>query len=376
MALKVLWIIDSLGPGGAEGLMLPLLKNMDGGMVTPRVCVLRVRDGNPIAVELAKINVPVDLVPIKNLRDISGFKRLVSYIHAYQPDIVHTQLETSDIFGTLAAKYLKIPSVSTVHTLDVPSKKRRTYWRNLFRWIVLRLFSKRVIAVSEITRQLYASLGIRGQQLVTLYNGIDLSVFSSNNTRAAKKKEVLNLSPDSIVLTTIAVLREPKGIQYMLKALPELIKVTPNLFYVIVGDGSYRGSLEDLSRTLGVEDHVRFLGHRTDVPEILSACDLFVFPTLQDALPTVLFEAMAANLPIVASYVGGVPEILQHEQTGILIPPADPSELVYACLRLLRDDEFSYRMSVSAGKIVKEKFDIIKQIQNLSNLYSQVVLES
>lgn len=374
MALKVLWIIDSLGPGGAEGLMLPLLKNMNGSMVVPRVCVLRVRDGNPVAKELKKIDVPVDLIPIKNLRDMPGFKRLVAYIRAHQPDVVHTQLEASDIFGTLAAKYLQIPSVSTVHTLDVPSKKRRTYWRNLIRWIVLRMFSKRVVAVSEITRQLYVKLGIQKEKLVTLYNGIDLSIFSHNGSRTTNKKKVLNLPSDCVVLTTVAVLREPKGIQFMLKALPEILKVIPNMVYVIVGDGNFRESLEKLSKELGVVDHVMFLGHRTDVSAILAASDMFVFPTLQDALPTVLFEAMAANLPIVASEVGGVPEILQHEKTGVLIPPADPSKLVDACLRLLRDNELSSRISASACKMVKERFDIKKQIQSLVDLYDQVAV--
>ena len=375
MSLKVLWIIDSLGPGGAEGLMFHLMKNINGSMVTARVCVLRVRDGNPIAAELKKIGVPVDLVCIKNLRDLSGFKNLVAYIRTHKPDVIHTQLEASDVFGTLAAKLLRIPSISTVHTLDVPSKKRRTYWRNLVRWIILRVLSRRVIAVSKITRQLYIELGVHKEKLITLYNGIDLSLFTTNETKSARKKDILHLPSGSIVITTVAVLREPKGIQFMLMALPDILKVIPNAFYVIVGDGGYRESLERLAKTLGIQDRVAFLGHRTDVPAILSASDLFVFPTLQDALPTVLFEAMAAGLPIVASEVGGVPEILQNEQTGILIPPADPSRLVDACLRLLRDEELSDRIRISARKIVKERFNIRKQAESLSNLYSQVVLE-
>jgi glycosyltransferase involved in cell wall biosynthesis len=354
--------------------MLPLLKNMNGGAVIPRVCVLRVSHGNPIAVELEKLNIPVDLIPIKNLRDASGFKRLVEYIRHHQPEVVHTQLETSDVFGTLAAKYLHIPSVSTVHTLDVPSKKKRTYWRNLFRWRVLGLFAKRVIAVSDVTRNVYLKFGIGSEKLVTMYNGIDLDVFSQNGTRAEKKKSILNLSPENIVVTTVAVLREPKGIQFMLQALPVILKEIPNLLYVIVGDGDYRSALEKVSKKLGIESHVIFLGRRTDVPELLAASDLFVFPTLQDALPTVLFEAMAAGLPIVASQVGGVPEIIHHQENGFLLPPADPSSLAAACIYTLSNSDYSDRISASALRTVKDKFDIQKQVQNLVNLYDQVTL--
>lgn len=372
MPMKVLWIIDSLGPGGAEGLMLPLLKNMSGSTITPRVCALRVRNGNPIAVELEKINVAVDLLPIENLRDVTGFKHLVEYIHRHKPDVVHTQLEASDILGTLAAKYLNIPSVATVHTLDIPSPKKRVYWRNRLRWSILGWFAKRVIAVSDITRDVYLKLGISGKKIVTMYNGIDLNVFSRRGTRASQKMNILNLSPESVVITTVAVLREPKGIQFMLQAIPAILKETPKLFYVIAGDGDYRTALEELSTQLNIQEHVIFLGHRTDIPEILAASDLFVFPTLQDALPTVLFEAMAVGLPIIASEVGGVPEIIRHQENGFLIPPADPSSLAGACIHMLRDRDYSGRLSRSALHTVKDRFDIKKQIQNLVSLYDQV----
>jgi len=372
--MNVLWIIDSLGPGGAESLMPPLLRNFDRAVINPRVCVLQVRNGNPVANELIKIGVPVDLMPVKNLRDFSGFRRLLAYIKEHKPDIIHTQLETSDIFGTLAAKYLGIPSVSTAHTLDIPSRMRRTYWRNLLRWTILRLFSKHVIVVSDMTRNIYRKLGFGNAKLITLYNGIDLGIFQPNGAKRQDLRKTLPLPADGIVLITVAVLREQKGLQYMLKALPDIMNDLPDTFYVIVGDGSYRKKLEELSRSLGIDDRVVFLGHRTDIPFLLAASDMFVFPTLQDALPTALFEAMAVGLPIVASEVGGVPEILHHGEDGLLVPPADPSKLTESCLCLLRDKALSARLGLSARKTVEERFDIRIQVQKLSNLYKQVDL--
>jgi glycosyltransferase involved in cell wall biosynthesis len=356
--------------------MVPLMKNIDRGQIMPRVCVLSVRDGNPLASQLEKINVPVDLVPIKNLRDLSGFKRLIHYIRSWRPDIVHTQLETSDILGTLASRYLHVPSVSTLHTVNIPSKKRRTYWRSLVRWKILGSFANRVIAVSETTRQVHLKLGIHAEKLKTLYNGIDLEEYLTIELNHRQNVVAHDFPEDRVVIVTVAVLRELKGIQFMLNAIPEIMKRVPNLCYVIVGDGSYRASLEKLTMDLGISEQVKFLGYRNDIPAILAKSDLFVFPTLQDALPTVLFEAMAAGLPIVASGVGGVPEILHDNETGLIVLPAYVACLAAACLRLLNDKQLSGRMSALARKTVTEKFNIQTQIDGLVNIYDQVILET
>src|SRR5262245_36177962 len=146
--MKVLWIIDSLGPGGAESLMVPLLKSLQERNVESRVCVLQVRVGNPIAEEIRKLGIPVDLIQIRNLRNPIDLLRLVKYIRHHRPNVIHTQLETSDVLGTLAARLLNIPSISTIHTLDLPSKRMKKRWRNFLRWNCLNRLSSRVIVVS------------------------------------------------------------------------------------------------------------------------------------------------------------------------------------------------------------------------------------
>jgi glycosyltransferase involved in cell wall biosynthesis len=371
--MYVLWLIDSLGPGGAESLMVPLLKSLKEYGVESRVCFFQVRAGNPIAGELCKIGIPVDQVEIKNLRNPMDLSRLMKYIRQQRPDIVHTQLEASDILGTLAARLLRIPSLATLHTMDAPAVKTRKRGKDFLRWHVLQRFAQRVIVVSESTRRHYLDLGITNEKMLTMYNGIDLDRFIGVSQGNISKTAFMGLPCDSRILTTVAVLREPKGIQYMLQALPGLLAQLPNLFYAIVGDGEYREALEKLTVSLAIKDHVVFLGYHTDIPEILAVSDLFVHPSLLDALPTVLFEAMAVGVPIVASQVGGVPEIIDGEITGLLVPPGDPASLANACLRLLLDKSLSGRLTSAAREAVANRFDIRAQAAGLAALYDQTV---
>ncbi len=370
--MRVLWLIDSLGPGGAESLMPALLKELQAQGIEPAVCFFQARAGNPIAGKLEELGIRVDPVLVRNMRNPFDLGRIMRYIRQCRPDIVHTQLETADALGTLAASLLGIPSVSTVHTLELPSRRFRKFWRNLVRWTVLKFLSKRVIVVSEVARRHYLKLGFNDSKLLTIYNGIEPGNFGFEQGDRPGKAAVFGVPDDSLVITSVAVLREAKGIQYMLRALPELVARFPRLRYVIVGDGNYRPDLEELSKALGMSEHVVFMQYRNNIPEILAASDLFVYPTLNDALPTALLEAMAARLPIAASCVGGVPEILQNELTGLLVPPADHAELAHACLRLLLDPALAQRLASDACKSVRERFDVRRQAAQLINLYRQV----
>lgn len=241
------------------------------------------------------------------------------------------------------------------------------------RWKILNSFCNQIIAVSEITRQHYTTLGIRAEKILTLYNGVDINRFVPFRHPLSKKRSVLDVPENGIVILTVAVLREAKGIQYMLKTMPVILEKFPNAYYVIAGDGAYGDTLKALAHSMGVENRVIFLGHRSDIPEILGESDLFVFPTLMDALPTVLLEAMAVGVPIVSSEVGGIPEILKNEIDGLLIQPANPADLAESCIRLLSDHELAGRLSVSALRVAEERFDVRKQAGTLVNIYDRLV---
>jgi glycosyltransferase involved in cell wall biosynthesis len=168
---------------------------------------------------------------------------------------------------------------------------------------------------------------------------------------------------------TVAVLRPPKGIQFMIRALPTILAAHPNTYYLIVGSGAHQDALREEVRRAAIEDRVLFAGMRRDVPRVLAASDLFVLPTLTEALPTVLAEAMAAKLPIVASRVGGIPEMIQDGQNGILVQPEDPETLAGACIQLLNSPEKRIEMGAAGHRIANQKFSIERQVHQLKELY-------
>ena len=370
----IIWMIDSLGPGGAEQLMPTILKNLQEAGFNIRVCALQIRSGNPIASELQRLGLPVDLIPIRNLRQPLNLFHILRYLRLHRPQLLHTQLEFADILGTLAAKILGIPSVSTVHTLDVFPEKKSAWGRMKLRWFLLGRLCNRVIAVSEKTRRHYLqSGGLPPDKVITLYNGVDISRFKNMDAaQTANLRKELRLPLNSSIVMTVAVLREPKGIQFMIQALPRILEQCPDVHYLIVGDGVHRATLSDLADGLAIKKHVTFAGHRTDIPDLLACCDIFVLPTLKDALPTVLIEALAAEKPIIASDVGGVPEIIENGVNGLLVEPGDPSKLAEACLQLLKDNELSTKIVRAGSETLRKHFSIDLQIEQLSRVYEEL----
>jgi len=367
---NILWIIDGLGMGGAERLMVPYLHHLDRTRFTPRVCVLQEKNGNPMAAKIEQLGVPVDLLPIPKLRTPSGIPQLRRYMQQHQIDLVHTQLEFANILGTLAARWQHIPVVCTLHTFDDLDQADRSAWHIRLMWAVLRRFSNRIIAVSEEIRQHHLRLArFSPDRTVTLYNGIDLSRFQQ---QATDVRTGLNIPQDAPLLLTVAVLRQPKGIQYMIEALPSILTAVSNAYYVVVGDGAYADALQQAAMQHGVADRIIFTGVRHDIPDLLAASNIFVLPTLLDALPTVLIEAMAAGKPIVASGVGGVPEIVEDGRNGLLVSPAQPQELAASCIQLLQNPTQAHQMGDAGQQIAADKFDIHKQVARLGDIYMEL----
>ncbi len=369
---KIAYVIDGLGMGGAERLMVPSLKHLNRDDFEAYVCALQSKDGNPMAEEIRALGIPVECLEIKRLRDWNALPRLTGYLKRIGADLVHTQLEFANILGNISAKYLRLPSVCTIHVMSSLDVKTKTKLHQRVEWFALRHFCDRVISVSEEARQYHLTIsGAPASQVTTLYNGIDLSGFVNIDRareRAAVRSE-FKIPPDATVLTTVAVLRPPKGIQFMIRALPSILASYPNAYYLIVGDGSHRDALLEEVQKADVKDRVIFAGMRKDVARLLAASDIFVLPTLTEALPTVLAEAMAAHLPIVASRVGGIPEMIVDGQNGCLVEPEDLNSLHSACRQLIGNSGIRQTMGVAGWQTADQKFNIERQVDKLEELY-------
>lgn len=371
---NIIYLIDGLGMGGAERMMVPILQHLSRDDFSPRVCVFQEKAGNPIADDLRAIGIPVDFLPVPYLRDLTAVPRLWKYFRETKADLVHTQLEFADTLGNFVAKLLRLPSVCTIHTLPSQDMNTKSKAHQRVEWFSLRHFCDRVIAVSEEARTYHVQIGgAIEKQTTTIYNGIDISHFNGLvGERDALRRE-LGIPLDAHLMTTVAVLREPKGIQFMLQALPEILAADPQAYYLIAGDGPYGDTLRQEAGKLPQSNHIIFAGMRKDVPRVLAASDIFVLPTLTEALPTVLAEAMACNLPVVASAVGGVPEMVFEGENGSLVSPGDPKQLVKACLSLLKDENLRRDTGKRGWQITHEKFNIHKQVESLKYLYLELL---
>ncbi|MCC6904770.1 MAG: glycosyltransferase family 4 protein [Anaerolineae bacterium] len=374
---RVLYLIDGLGMGGAERLLVPILQYMDRTHFDVRVCTLQTKDGNPLAEDIRKLGVRVDFLPVHHLRDLSNLPRVVAYLKQEKIDLLHTQLEFANVLGGLAAAWLRIPVVTTLHNLYDPLWGARSLWRHWVMWGVLRYFFQRVIAVSEPTRLHHIDMGkLPPRKVITLYNGIDLSPYRAlDGSERGAVRAALSIPPDAPLLLTVAVLRPQKGIQYLIQAMPTILRAVPEARYLIVGGGDHDAILRDVAEQAGVADRVVFAGTRRDIPAVMSACDAFVLPTMGEALPTVLAEAMAASRPIIASAVGGVPEMIEDGINGVLLPPAEPDALAEACIRLLQDPLYARRLGEAGKRVVEEKFSIQQQVAQLGELYETLIAE-
>ena len=370
---KIAYVIDGLSMGGAERLMVPILKHLNRTEFESHVCALQSKDGNPMAGELRPLGIPVNCLEIKHLRDWNALPRLIQYLKAIGADLVHTQLEFANILGSISSKYLHLPSVCTIHVMPSQDVKTKSKLHQRLEWLALKYFCDRVISVSEQARLYHIEIsGASPDQVSTIHNGIDIAGFLNldYDLERIKARTELGIPSDANVLTTVAVLRPQKGIQYMIQALPGILASNPNTYYLVVGDGSHREPLMEEVNRATVSNRVIFTGMRKDIARLLAASDVFVLPTLTEALPTVLAEAMAAKLPIVASRVGGIPEMVTDGENGYLVEAGDLDGLATACIHLLNHSEQRVAMGMEGWQLVNQKFNIERQVDKLEELYT------
>lgn len=336
--------------GGAESLVMPFARGIDRDRYELFVCCLTTIGGNVNARELDVVNLGA-----RNLRDIGAFRRLLRFIRANHIDLIHAHLGYAATWAALASRITGVPSVATLHV--APPTSGRARLRDRLMRFVLRRWSSQVIAVSGALRRQYGD-----ERFAVAHNGIEVERFagSRDESRELIARE-FGIPPDAKIVATVSVLREGKGVEVLLRAFEPI----DDAYLLVIGDGPKREEWQALAKN----DRIRWAGFRRDVNALLPGCDLFVLASFDDAFPTVLLEAMAAGLPIVASRVGGIPEI-----TGeVLVPPGDAEALGAAIGALLADDERRRTMGETARTRARERFSTAAWIDRLEEIYRRVL---
>ncbi|HEX6099074.1 MAG TPA: glycosyltransferase [Thermoanaerobaculia bacterium] len=371
---RLLWLVDSLGAGGAEALVVTFAAGLDREQHRLFVACLNGADGVN-AQRLREEGVPVIDLGARNLRDVRAFRRLLALIREEHIALIHAHLTYSAIWSAIASRLTGVPAIASLHvspeatrTLEDSVRHRiATDLRDRVLRAILNRWSRAVVMVSGALRDDYLARGLEPRKVRVVHNGIELDRFRRPRTEArALLEREFAIPPGAPVIATVAVLRPKKGIEVLLAAARDVRRA----YFLIIGDGPKREEWSALATTLGVADRVRWAGFRTDVDALLAGCDLFVHPSLDDAFPTVLLEAMAAGLPIVASRVGGIPEIVTPGVTGELVPPGDPKALASAIDAVLGNED-TMRLMREAAQVNASRFSTSAWIDRLTAVYRE-----
>lgn len=362
--MRILHVIDSLKIGGAEMLLVDLLRAIQREGHSSKVAYFT---PGPLGRELDALNVPVHRLSRHGLADPRAVVRLLDLIRRWRPDVVHTHLTKSDLTGQFAAALGRAPArVSTAHNTD-PWRRRRLLTRTN------RLITRgcqRVIAVSSEVRDYLVSLeAYPPEKIVTVENGIDLQRFDPSRQQPMDRAAVWGFGNEHPVIGVVGRLEPQKGHSVFLEAAARVTAEAPAARFVVIGDGSLRPTLEAQRDRLGLTGCVAFAGVLQDVPAALAALDVVAFPSLWEGLPVALLEAMAMERPIVATAVGGMVGVLRDGVTGLLVAPGEHDELARGLLQVLHDPALARRLGTQARDFVREHHSMQTMHRRILDLY-------
>lgn len=367
--LRVHVLIDSLNWGGAETLLAEYAFGAARAGIEVSVAHLADRPGAEHRIR--EQGIEPTLVPVSGLLSREGRRRVRDHLADVGPDLLHTHLGYSDFYGGLAARSLGIPAVATLHTMAEPEGLRAKTQERLMAF-GRRHCAARVIAVSDALRAVYLARGWdTADRVVTVRNGIvgEVRTGSGSEVRAE-----LGIPTDALVVGMVSVLRAGKGHDIAASAVAGLRERFPNLHLLVLGTGPDAAAISNELKPLG--DAVTLAGHRDDVLSAIDAMDVLIHPSFIDALPTALIEAMAASTPVVATAVGGIPEIVSPGKTGTLFaaPPTAP-KLVDALGPLLEDRDLRERMGVAGRLRFDAEFTVDRWMQRLLPIYEGAITD-
>lgn len=364
--LRVCHLIHDLGPGGAEHVLVDLARVAAPAGFDLSVVSMMPLTGLRYPEVLRELGVAVRSLDLGAWWDPRGPGRLRRLLADLDPQVLHSHLKHADVVAGRVARSAGIPHVSTLHVIeDAVSGLGR-----LKRWMATRSrlrTAAATIAVSDAQRTWYLAMSNADpSRVITVHNGIpDPGVATVDMQREVRAE--LGVGADAVVAAMVAVMRPGKGHDVLFDAL---VDIDPRVVVVLAGDGELMA--EVTARAQRHPGRVVLTGFREDIPRLLGAADLVVHPSLADALPTALMHAAAAGLPVVASAVGGIPEIVTPE-SGILVPPGDPASLAVAVNTLAADAGARTRMGRAARVQYERRFAVGHWLSELRGVYEAVL---
>jgi len=368
--IRVLHVIATLDRAGTEQQLAHLCRRLNRSEFMPAVCCLT--RGGPLEAELKAGGVPVRILRKRGRWDLAVISRAMRVIRQFRPDILHTWLPTANTLGRTAGLAARVPVL-------IASERAADAWKGMLRRLADRLltsYSARIITNSAAVRRFLAEqIGLPQRKIAVIRNGLDLDEFDAELAQAPANS-LPAISGQPIIVGTVARLEPQKGIKFLIAAFSRLPRELGEVELWIVGGGPQERQLREEAGATRVTGRIRFLGHRPDVPALLARFDLFVLPSLWEGLPNAVLEAMAARRAVVATAVDGTPEAVEHEKTGLLVPPADAAALAAAIERLLRDPALRRAFGEAGRRKAASDFSMERMVAETEAVYRSAMEES
>lgn len=368
--------------------ILFVLRPVEGGIKKYILTLIRGLDKNKFKIYLASPeNIIIDnssckdivFIPLKikgeinPILDIIAIKNLIKIAKKEKIDIISSQGFKATFLSAIVEKLTNIPTVSTIHTFlfsPLWSKKKIKIYRLLAKFFFK--YIKKVIVVSRSIGRELENIGVDKNKMVIIYNGISCSM-QYKNIDTSITKEKFGFKKESFVVGNISRFVSHKGIEYFLKAIPEVINKHPQIRFLLVGDGPEKENILNIVSHLHIENLLTILPYQKNIENLLGIIDILVVSSVTEGLPYTVLEAMLYGIPVVATEVGGIPEIIEDEKDGILIPPYSASKISEKIINLFEDESKRKKISYYGRKKIMENFTEDIMIKKTEDVYLDVI---
>ena len=364
---KVLLVIDNLEFGGGERVFLQLA----AGLRDRFEIFVAATHGGEFEGRLRELDIQFFSVNMERHLSWKPIAQIRHIIRQNQIDLVHSQGARADFFARIAAKMADSPHIlctvaMPVEGFDVGPLKKRIYR-------LLDKFSgryvERYIVVSDSLRTILTDgRGIPLQRVVKIYNGVELNQYDPD-LKEGRLRDQLGIPQSVKLVGAMGRMVWQKGFEFFIKAIPDIISYAPENSFLLIGEGPLRSELENLSQQLNVSDKIIFTGFRSDIPQILSAIDILVVPSLLEGFPMITLEGMAMAKPIVATRINGIEEQISDGEEGLLVPPQSTKTLSAAVLELIQNNELASRLGTAARRKVETYFSVERMVGETEKVY-------
>lgn len=323
--------------------------------------------GGALAKRCREVSLPVHELRMRSDADVPAAARLAAYLRRKPCDILHAQTARAHAIGLWAGMLGATGKLVVSRRLDFPiGRSPLNLWKYRSRGV------SAYIAVAGVIRDILVQAGVPPERVTIIHSSIDLARFSGGGSHGAEVRSELGIPAAAPVIGNVAALAWHKGQTDLIAAMPSILRSRPDVRLVVVGGGDEREALVRQTEALGLGGRVVFTGVRTDVPRLLAAFDVFCMSSHLEGLCNSVLEAFAMKVPVVATRAGGLPEIVEHERTGLLVPARDPEALAAGILRMLADPALAARTREEGHRLVHARFGVDYMVDRTAELYARL----